>query len=122
MSSTLSSRNLQNGKFLRCFELRKSLRQNDNSKFFRLPAVKKHAGKVKQSLFKKRRDLWLSRLKRTDLLQDNHANLRVCSKHFISDTNISILFIYKCIIDLDRGKDWTYSFIFNGFVCSRATF
>ena len=96
--------------------------KNDNSKFFRLPAVKKHAGKVKQSLFKKRRDLWLSRLKRTDLLQDNHANLRVCSKHFISGKNISILFICKCIIDLDRGKDWTYSFIFNGFVCSHATF
>ena len=94
--------------------------KNDNSKFFRLLAVKKHAGKVKQSLFKKRRDWWLSRLKRTDLLQVNHANLRVCSKHFISGKNISILFIYKYIIDLDREKDCTYSFIFDGFVCSHA--
>lgn len=63
-----------------------------NYKFFRLPAVKKHAGKVKQNLFKKRRDLWLLRLKRTDLQEENHLNLRVCSKHFISGkNNLSII-------------------------------
>ena len=52
--------------------------------FYRLPAIISHQGSQTYELTCKRRDLWLSRLHREDLVPSKYPYVRLCSRHFIS--------------------------------------
>ena len=52
--------------------------------FYRLPAIISHQGSQTYELTCKRRDLWLSRLHRDDLVPSKYPYVRLCSRHFIS--------------------------------------
>lgn len=55
-----------------------------NGSFFRIPAINRSAGNFIQEIQKKRREKWLSALKREDIDEKKIAQLRICSDHFIS--------------------------------------
>ena len=52
--------------------------------FYRLPAVIHNQGAATEELSKKRRDLWLSRISRSDISKSTLPCIRVCSDHFIT--------------------------------------
>ena len=57
----------------------------DRSKsFFRLPSVILHQGQRTYELSKKRQEVWLSRLNRSDIKPESYAHTRVCSDHFVT--------------------------------------
>ena len=53
-------------------------------KFFRLPSVLTNQGRETECLSEKRRDTWLVRINRKDILLEQYYNTRVCSNHFVS--------------------------------------
>ena len=57
--------------------------------FYRLLAVILHQGERAKELSQKRQNLWLSRIHRDDLGQENYPNTRVFELHFVSG---------KCVI------------------------
>ena len=52
--------------------------------FFQLPSVVLHQGQQTYELSKKRQEVWLSRLNRSDIKPDSYAHTRVCSDHFVT--------------------------------------
>ena len=57
----------------------------DRSKsFFRLPSVILHQGQRTYELSKRRQEVWLSRLNRSDIKPESYAHTRVCSDHFVT--------------------------------------
>ena len=52
--------------------------------FYRLPAVDKRYGGVKEKITRERRGKWLANLARADLSALGKSQLRVCSDHFVS--------------------------------------
>jgi len=54
-----------------------------DKKYYRLPTVITHLGPITKALTRRRRDLWLSRIKRADLKVENYKYTRICSDHFI---------------------------------------
>ena len=55
-----------------------------NKSYYRLPAVIHNQGAATEELSKKRRDLWLSRIARSDISKSTLPCIRVCSDHFIT--------------------------------------
>lgn len=58
--------------------------QRDVKSFFRLPAVITNQGEKTESLSRRRRCLWLSRIARDNLRDSTLPYIRVCSDHFVS--------------------------------------
>jgi hypothetical protein len=56
--------------------------------FYRLPSVVTHQGDKARELSQKRRNTWLARIRRADLVPEKYANTRVCSRHFVTGNNL----------------------------------
>ena len=60
----------------------RSVRDRGTS-FYRLPSIINHQGAKTESLSRKRRDAWLAKIRREDIVPEQYYNIRVCSDHFI---------------------------------------
>ena len=52
--------------------------------FYRLPTIISHQGTQTLDLSTERQREWLVKIRRKDITPERHANVRVCSKHFVS--------------------------------------
>lgn len=64
----------------------KASKNSDGCKsgFYRIPNINPKAGPDLQELQKKRREKWISALKRKDISEDKIQQFRICSNHFIA--------------------------------------
>lgn len=51
---------------------------------YRFPQISKHAKSSEQELQKKRRALWIERIKRDDVKEGNINYFRICANHFLT--------------------------------------
>ena len=58
--------------------------RSDRDSFYRLPTIISHQGTQTLDLSTERQREWLAKIRRKDITPERHANVRVCSKHFVS--------------------------------------
>ncbi len=83
--------------------------------FYRLPSVIHHQGLKTECLSRKRRDTWLAKIKREDVVPEQYYNIRVCSDHFITSSPSNL---YD-----ETNPDWAPSLklVFEYKVCSQTS-
>lgn len=63
--------------------------ERDRNRFFKIPKALHNRGIMLDALSKKRRECWISALKRGNLSETFLKNARICSDHFVSGNNIN---------------------------------